>query len=312
MTLYYQSESELIEYIKDIFDAPNIGDDCAILSLPSKIVMSSDICMEGIDFSLSTFGPADIGYKSLAINISDIFAMGAIPLGFSMCLTLPPSLSMEYINTMLCSMSSLAKVYSLILSGGDICKGDMLSISITIWGFAQNPIMRHNAQIGDCIFYISREPQILGLARTGYLALEKNLLEYSRSIAFQKNPSLLLTTDIIILQQYSNFLSLMDISDGLSQDIPRLLGNTLGAEIFLEKDILHSEIHTWSTANTISPYEHAFWGGEEYCLLATGKEEIFIDLKKELPCTLLGHVTNSGKIYCNNLLYPHKGFDHFT
>ncbi|MBG3878525.1 thiamine-monophosphate kinase, partial [Desulfovibrio oxamicus] len=110
------------------------GDDCAVIACPPRMAVSTDLFNEHSHFRTSYFTPGDIGHKALAVNISDLAACGARPLGFSLAFTAPADLSREFCDEMLSAMATLAREHDMALSGGDLTRGDALSLCITVWG----------------------------------------------------------------------------------------------------------------------------------------------------------------------------------
>lgn len=113
------------------------GDDCAELRLDSPdLAVSSDIFLENVHFRRGYFTPEEIGHKALAVNLSDLAAAGARPLGFVLNLMLPPDLPPDDLEGILSGMGKLAKSYDLPLCGGDLSKSKpgQLGFVVTIWG----------------------------------------------------------------------------------------------------------------------------------------------------------------------------------
>ena len=304
------------------------GDDCAVLSCPERICLSSDLFLEDIHFREQYFSPADIGHKALAVSLSDIAASGAVPLGFSLDLMIPEGRNMAYWDDFFAYMASLAKKYNVPLAGGDLSKSPILGTSVTIWGAptrtAQGtPVFlnRTGSSEGDIIFLIGT----LGLARTGLSALEeigRNAVDqYPAATGAHLRPVPQLEAGQI-LSGYSG-VTLMDLSDGLARDLPRLLGektvssadkpSAKGASITITADMLHSEQLSYALEKDFDPIREAFKGGEDYALLGTCPASIFHEISVKLPQTIkLGTVTGNGQIMLNGQVVTEGGFDHFA
>ncbi|MBI9110466.1 thiamine-phosphate kinase [Maridesulfovibrio ferrireducens] len=326
------SEQDFLALIDTYFPSINghvtlgRGDDCSILRTNKELCISKDLFLEDVHFRRSYFSPADIGYKSLAVNISDIAAMGGVPKGFALGLIVPPELDESYWDSLLKEMAKLANRHRLILAGGDLCKGTSLGISVTVWGEPfQNPkqnsgskgkfLTRGNAKPGDILFIHGS----LGLARTGMLLLEKDEPcsrdTFPKSVQAHLRPQ----TRIEIGNTLSTFPSvtgLMDLSDGLARDLPRFINcceTAFGAEISLPEDLLHSEVIRFAKTNGIPPEEHAFQGGEDYALFgaasADGFDELINTVEGIVP---IGVLTDRSEILLNGKKYSEKGFDHFS
>ena len=274
------SEQDFLTLIDKYFPSENghvtlgRGDDCSILRSGTDLCISKDLFLEDVHFRRSYFSPADIGYKSLAVNISDIAAMGGQPCGFVLGLIIPPSLESEFWEPFFQSMSTLAKQHELILAGGDLSGGQYLGISVTVWGEAAGGrfLSRGNAVPGDVLFLHGPA----GMARTGLLALEESNAKaadfYPECVQAHLRPPMRVAAGIKLAES-EHVKGLMDLSDGLARDLPRFLGcceGNLGAEISLDESQLHEEIIRYTESKSISATEHAFLGGEDYaCLLYT-------------------------------------------
>jgi len=174
------NEFEIIEcFFKSAHPASNgglalgIGDDAAIVNVPddSELVISMDTLVSGVHFFADAL-PEDIAYKSLAVNLSDIAAMGASSRWISLSLTLPDQ-DLVWIEKFSSSFNQLAKEHGLVLIGGDLTKGP-LSITVQIHGI--NPkgksLRRSGANPGDSI-YVSGK---LGAAAYAFKSIEDNVL----------------------------------------------------------------------------------------------------------------------------------------
>ena len=210
--------------------ALGVGDDGALLRPTEgmQIAVSSDMLVEGRHF-LSTVDPARLGHKALAVNLSDLAAMGAEPLGFTLALALP-----RIDETWLAGFSSgllrLADAHGCELVGGDTTQGP-LNICITVFGEVPpgDALLRQNAQVGDDIY-------ISGTVGDARLALEvfrgtQNIsgqaLEQARLRMEQPNPRVALGT---ALRAVAN--AAIDVSDGLLGDLGHILQRSgVGAQI---------------------------------------------------------------------------------
>ena len=134
--------------------ALGVGDDAAIVtpSANQTIVMSMDTLVSGVHFSLET-SAQNIGYKSLAVNLSDMAAMGAEPAWILLALTIP-RVEESWLKEFSVGLAGLAEQYGVALVGGDTTKGP-LTISIQISGFvpAGQALTRQGAKVGDLIFF---------------------------------------------------------------------------------------------------------------------------------------------------------------
>lgn len=302
---YFNTQSPLVRLGR--------GDDCAILSPGGDICVSSDLFLEDVHFRRSYFSAGDIGYKALAVNISDIAGMGAKPLGFNMDLMIPDNLSEDFWDEFLKSMASLARQNELALTGGDLSRSEKLGINITIFGHGGGKgcfIPRQHAKVGDSIFVCGD----LGLARVGMLAFEEKGIEakdiYPVACRTHLRPKMKLMTSSLITA--AGVSSLMDVSDGLARDLPRLVGPTLGVDITIDQSFIHDEIIGYCSDKGLDPVETLVLGGEDYALVGTVDSDT-LDKVRSIPgTTIIGTVTEQNGIHINGKEFTNPGFDHFV
>ena len=301
----YTSEEDVLSSINHFFPHIAKRQDDATLLPHASYVTSVDIVGENLDFRLHTFTPQQIGYKALAVNISDCMAMGALPRYFLMALGIPENMEKQYFEQVLEEMALLAEQYNLALIGGDIAFEETLRFVITILGIPiAQPIRRGNACVGDVIFYVPSLDRIqpLGLARVGFEALEQGYKGYIHAKQAQQKPALIHPSYLEILATFAKDISLMDCSDGLYLDIPRLLATSrscLGADILLTHSMLHHEVIDWCSSHHLDPVQFAFHGGEEYCLLGTAPPHVMQRIKNHIPQSMvIGTVVKRSTIIC--------------
>jgi thiamine-monophosphate kinase len=225
------------------------GDDCAEFFSAFPLAVSSDLFLEHIHFRRSYFTAEEVGRKALAVNLSDLAAAGAYPLGFSLNLICPPALDSAWLAAMFRGMAALAREHDIPLVGGDISAGVSLGLCITVWGGsragfsgpeAPEAFLRRGARAGDVLFLLGpQNPRgvcNLGLAALGLEVLEKYgrsaIKDYPEACAALLSPKPMLAAG----QAMSSLLpepgwsarpapvKAMDLSDGLIRDLPRLLG----------------------------------------------------------------------------------------
>ena len=286
------------------------GDDCAIVIVPGKICVTTDLFLEDVHFRRSYFGPGDVGHKSLAVNISDIAAMGGRPLGFSVGLTVPPGLDGAYWKEFMQGMADLAARYDLPLTGGDLSRGASLGVCVTVWGeVPKRPMLRRTGRAGDLLFALGP----LGLARAGLMVLEggEDPVRYPEAVRAHLRPEPLVDAGRR-LAEMAGVRGLMDISDGIARDLPRYLGD-LGAELDLSVDDVHPEVIRFCTENGLEPVEFALKGGEDYGLLGAVAPEGVEELKAVFPGVLvLGRVREEPGYILKGKPWAPVGFDHFS
>jgi thiamine-monophosphate kinase len=253
-----------------------IGDDCALLTCPSDsyLAVSTDTFLEGTHFFKDT-DPKAIGYKSLAVNLSDLAAMGADPVGFTLALTLP-KYDDEFLHSFCEGLFSLARSFNVPLVGGDTTRGP-LSITITVLGkipFGKE-FQRRNANSGDVICVSGPlGGAALGVkARYGKIPLNDKIYQACELLDYPK-PRL----DLVEILRHVGCKCALDLSDGLVGDLVHILkSSNKNAIIYLD------EI---PTANCLSKFsfseklEFALTGGDDYELCFTLSADNFAKLQK--------------------------------
>jgi thiamine-monophosphate kinase len=287
------------------------GDDCAIWCAGQDLCITSDLFLEDVHFRRQYFSPADIGYKALAVNISDVAGMGGIPEGFNMSLMMPENLGLEFWQQLLGGMADLALEQNILLCGGDLSLARGLGVDITIWGSAagRSFLKRKQCLEGDILFCAGN----LGLARVGLNVLEsgQGRPRYPAGCEAHLRPRIMLPEATLIAQEGA-VRGLMDVSDGLARDLPRFLGPGLGAEIWLQGQDLHQEVLDYAGELGCDPLELALLGGEDYALLGAVGPQGVLGLQQRLPeLKVLGKVLGEPGLRLQGRKLVLEGFDHF-
>ncbi|GBU12147.1 thiamine monophosphate kinase [Enterobacterales bacterium] len=247
-----------------------IGDDCALLTVAEKqlLAVSTDTLVEGIHF-LKTIDPADLGYKALAVNLSDLAAMGADPAWVSLALTLP-EVNTDWLEAFSDSLFEQLNYYGMQLIGGDTTRGP-LSMTLTIQGLIpmDRALTRAGAGIGDWIFVTgSLGDSAAGLA----ILLDELKVEDAghRQTLMQRH---LRPTPRILQGQALRDLatSAIDISDGLISDLQHVLSAS-GCGARLELDTLPLSASLLASVDKEQALKWALTGGEDYELCFTVPE----------------------------------------
>ncbi|WP_288233710.1 thiamine-phosphate kinase [uncultured Haemophilus sp.] len=298
----------------------SVGDDCAITSIPSgyQLAITTDTLVEGTHF-LPSISPADLAYKSVAVNLSDLAAMGATPTWMSLALTLP-EIKEAWLAEFSQSLFAILDRYSVSLIGGDTTKGP-LSITLTAQGFLpeNQGLFRHQAKVGDWIFVSG----FLGDSAAGLDLLLQNRKIENESDRYFIQRHLHPTPRVelgLALRSFS--CCALDISDGLLADLGHILERSqVGAEIYLEN--LPLSRHLCTQYEQTQAEKFALTGGEDYELCFTVSEEKREEMEQVLrsqgiKVTCIGQILpeTSGLNLLKNdkkiALPIHIGFDHFS
>lgn len=298
-----------------------IGDDAAIFSSQSskETLISTDLLAEDIHFKLDFIPPNLLGHKSLAVNLSDIAAMGGQANFFLLSIARPKSLADDFLTELLSGMLALAQISNVTLIGGDTsASADKLFLNITIVGECKlgKSIKRSQAKVGDEIYItgqIGASALGLELLRQGKRITHNNLTqrETLALLAHLKPEPRLDFGKALSLANIAN--SMIDISDGLSSDLGHICEeSSVGANIDL------SLLPIFPGASI----EQALNGGEDYELLFTVSPDNVDKLKetsKSFPKLLvskIGIITSNLErlLIEGERITPllAKGYDHFA
>lgn len=258
------NEFALIDRFVACFDvAPSPagpGDDCAVLGRQGPSCVTTDALVEGVHFTRATFSWEDIGHKALAVNLSDLAAMGARPTWFTVALGLPPSIGARELVRVGRAMSTLARQHGARLVGGNVTRAAELSITITASGaLAGPPLRRSGARAGELVFVSGP----LGDAAGGLRALTGGA-RAPRLVRAQRRPH----PHLGFISRARPFVSAaIDVSDGLAQDLEHVChASRVGAALRTDALPLSRELVRFAGA---SARDLALRGGEDYVLLVT-------------------------------------------
>jgi thiamine-monophosphate kinase len=155
MLISDRGEQELLKLIQPYCLPNTIGDDGAILHPPLgyELVVTTDVLVDGVHFSDRTTTPFDVGWRAVAANLSDLAAMGAIPLGITVGLSLPPELPVVWLEQLYTGMQACLARYGTGIVGGDLTRSSIITVAITALGAvkADRIIARSTARVGDSI-----------------------------------------------------------------------------------------------------------------------------------------------------------------
>jgi thiamine-monophosphate kinase len=270
-----------------------IGDDAAIVKplAGHDLAITTDTLVSGVHFPESTL-PYDIGFKSLAVNLSDLAAMGAKPAWVTMALTMPHQ-DNDFIQAFCNGFFNLANRYSVQLIGGDLTHGP-LSITIQALGFTlpQQAVLRSQAKPGDLIYVTGT----LGDAGLALKHIQQGLAinpEYHNEILQRlQRPEPRITTGECLPTLAS---AAIDISDGLAADLGHILkASNVGAMINVEQ--LPLSLALTNTLAAEQAIELALTAGDDYELCFTVSAQKRAELEKQLSAlscrhTCIGEIT---------------------
>jgi thiamine-monophosphate kinase len=269
-----------------------IGDDAAAWQGDDSIQLASvDSFVEGVHFTPETTPWPEVGWKALAVNLSDIAAMGGIPRYALVALSLPDDSQVEDVAALYSGMLKLARQYGVTIVGGDISRAPLVAIAITILGSSptQQILTRSSARPGDIVAVTGK----LGAAAAGMEVLKHKRHLDPEAETHLKNaflhPTPHIAEGLLLVEQ--GVKTAIDISDGLVADLGQICkASKVGARIEVERVPVELAVKTAFGERAL---ELALSGGEDYELLFTASAEIVDKVKKAASCpvTAIGEIT---------------------
>ena len=308
-------EFAFVEYLKKRISKTDsvylgIGDDAAVLSIGKgkQLVVSTDVIVENVDFKMKALSPEKIGRKALAINLSDMAAMGALSTAFVVTVGKPSHISTLWLKRFYNGLLKLAKQYGVVCAGGDFSKSKEFFASVTISGEVLPHLIakRSGAAQGDWI------------GVTG--SLGGSLLRHHYDFAPRVCEGRFLAAEGFVS-------SMIDISDGLVQDLSHILkASKVGAVLDLDKIPVSSDAKKMERGDFLKALERALSDGEDFELLFTVSSRKKAMLEKrwkkkfpKVPLAWIGKIQGSKPVihWTRNGVsvkapkFSKKGYKHF-
>jgi thiamine-monophosphate kinase len=279
-----------------------IGDDAAVLDVGGRAVVTHDMLVDGVHFRRDTTGLRDLGWKALAVNLSDLAAMGAEPVAALVGLGLPEgALAGADIDALYAGMDDLAATAGVTVAGGDVTASPVLVLGVTAVGRALPgvaPVRRGGARAGDVLCVTGR----LGAAAAGLRLLEDpglvpDLPGRDHLVAAQRRPMPRLAAGRRLAE--GGATAMMDLSDGLALDAGRMAAACgLRAAIDLAALPVAPGVAGVAAATGADPAALAAAGGEDYELLAALPPEAVDAVRSRLdvPLTAIGRLEDGAGV----------------
>jgi thiamine-monophosphate kinase len=292
MRLKHLGERRMISRIRRAFGEKRadvllgIGDDAALVRGPQRLLLTTDILVEGEDFRLADHPPRLLGRKALNVNLSDIAAMGGRPLHALVGMALPGDVEESWLRQFMAGFRSAAREAGVALVGGDLSQADEIMIAVTVTGESKHPVTRCGAK---------PVRPLLGAFLDPAPRLELGAILGGRRLAS----------------------AMIDLSDGLSVDLAHICEESgVGAEV----ETVRIPISPALTRFARDPLDMALNGGEDFELLFTVRPAKRADVEALAPThglTRIGRITSGRMI---SLVTPGKkkerlragGFEHFS
>jgi len=298
-----------------------IGDDAAalVLSSSSTLLATTDMLLEGVHFDLATTDLFSLGWKSAAVNLSDIAAMGGTPRFCLTALGIPSSLTVRDLEEFYRGLNACLKKFGAVLTGGDTCRSRTgLVISVSVLGEADKKriITRSGARPGDLLFVTGT----LGDSAAGLELLQRKAAakgSVNRKLTEKHLRPVPRVTEGRKLAVAGIASSMIDVSDGLSSDLRHICEQSgVGAEVFIERIPLSKELRSVKGLKQ-PPVQYALSGGEDYELLFTAHPANTRKLDSlKIAATEIGIITGGGSVLLKDdrgrdRMLAATGYDHF-
>lgn len=305
-----------------------IGDDCSIIPVTNEEdwVITTDMLIEDVHFLRNAMTPKQLGYKSLAVNLSDIASMGASPVGSFLSIAIPSDLDVEYLDKFMQGYHQLSEKFNVPLLGGDTTKSlKHLAINVCVVGKCKKGLAkRRNMACNNDIICVTG---ILGDSAGGLQILLNNLdrnnadHDYLLKKHFVPEPRL---DEGQFLATFEGIHAMMDISDGIASDLVHILkASAKGAKIDLDSIPVSETLQKVAKQQNWNIMELAIGGGEDYELLFTVDPAKKQEIDEAYFARFGKHIIPIGKIeqsapqimWFNNkqeVIMKKGGFNHFA
>lgn len=291
--------------IKQKSTIKGVGDDAAVLEFKNKVILTTDLLIEGVHFDLSYMPLKHLGYKAVMVNLSDVYAMNAEATQITVSIAISNRFPLEAVEELYAGIELASKNYNVDIVGGDTTSSNKgLVISITAIGEAKSKdiVYRSGAKENDLLVVTGD----IGGAFMGLQVLERekevfkvnpnnqpDLDPYTYIIERQLKPEA--RKDIVKLLKDLEVkpTSMIDISDGLSSEILHLCKQSkVGCDLYEDKIPLDPQVISTCEEFKIDSTTIALSGGEDYELLMTISQQDFPKIKGNPNLTVIGYMTN--------------------
>ncbi|WP_017297209.1 thiamine-phosphate kinase [Nodosilinea nodulosa] len=328
-TIAELGELGLLERLFRFCPGDVVGDDGAVVNLPpgQRLVVTTDVLVDGVHFSDRTTDPADAGWRAVAANLSDLAAMGATPTGITVGLSLPGHTSLAWVEGLYQGMAACLSRWGGVVLGGDLCRADTRSVAITALGsvLPQRALYRHRAQPGQAIVVTGYH----GLSRAGLELLlhpDRGLhiapADRDRWVAAHQRPRPRLDAIAALWQELgaaaeAGAIAAMDSSDGLANAVLHLC-QASGVGAILTEAALPIDPALADWVGRPQAIDWCLYGGEDFelvlCLPWAQAERL-----QGQGWAIVGQTTASSavelrseELAASTLLSFSQGFQHFA
>jgi len=283
-------------------------DDCAVIDIEKGkgayryLVVTTDSLQQSTHFPPG-ITPFQMGWSAVTVNLSDIAAMGAHPFAFTIAMGIPPQTETSFVDELTAGIEACASTYNTAVVGGDITKSRELILTGTCLGFANNPVRRSGANVGDllCVTGALGNAALALKVINDELTVPNRVEDLAKKALFQPQPRV---KEGIVIANSGVATSMIDISDGLALSVAEIAqSSNVGAELYEDSVPIFSEELGDDKGLNISKRERrelALYYGGDYELLFTldpqalENEEVMQMLKREVNMSIIGKIVPPG------------------
>jgi thiamine-monophosphate kinase len=284
------------------------GDDAAVFSVAGALAVTTDAVFENVHFRRDWGTWEQVGHKALAVNLSDLAAMGARPVGFTCAFGLPAGFEDGALTALARGMARLAARHEAILAGGNFSKAGEVSVTITALGQLDGPALRRDAaRVGDLVLLTGD----IGVAAAELKLLQEgSMLPPGRSALLEPSPLVMEGHLAANLARCA-----IDVSDGLVQDLGHV-ARASAVRICIDLQKIPTSLRFEALTARTAPNLRAgmqLAGGEDYALVVIAPAEAAKRLCRDLPAVVIGAVDQGTGVAIENLPPGTnlRGHDHF-
>jgi thiamine-monophosphate kinase len=273
-----------------------VGDDAAVLSFTGEnLVVTTDVLVDQVHFSDRTTSAQDVGWRSAAANLSDLAAMGAMPLGITVGLGLPPNTQVAWVEDLYRGLNACLDRYNTGIVGGDIYRSTVRTVAITAFGQIESKtVIRRSNALPEAVIVVTGDH---GKSKAGLellldltLGNDLNPLDKQEFIRAHQRPVPRLDVVSVLTRLQPEFIAGMDSSDGLLDAISQICrASGVGARLDRSAIVIHPAL----SKLTKNPLDWVLGGGEDFELvlcLPVAAAQVLVELLGE-TAAIIGQTT---------------------
>lgn len=281
------------------------GDDAAVVATPDgRVVVTTDVLVEGSHFRRDWSSGADVGHKAAAKNFADIAAMGAVPIALVVGLGAPAQLELEWVDALVGGLREEVGALGASVVGGDVVRAEKIIVSATALGTLQgrSPVTLSGARPGDIVAVTGR----LGWAAAGFAVLSRGFRSPVQVVAAHRRPEPPYPAGPLAAQLGATAMT--DVSDGLVADLGNIArASGVGMDIVSQSIDIPAKLREVAAALNVDPLSWVLTGGDDYALAATFPATV----RPPPPWTVIGAVREKEGVRIDGRRWPQGGHEHF-